>query len=569
MLDYAITGGTIVDGTGRSAFRGDIGIKDGVIVEIGRLERASGRTVEADGLIVTPGFVDPHTHYDAQLFWDPLATPSSWHGVTTVIAGNCGFTLAPLQERDADYTRRMMAQVEGMPLSGLEQGLPWTWESFGEYLDALDGSVAINAGFLVGHCALRRYVLGEDFARESTPGEVRQICDLLDQSLAAGGIGFSTTRSPTHCDGDGRPVPSRWASEGEVLDLCDIVGRYDGMSLEQISEGCLGLFSDSEVEFLARMSVAARSPLNWNVLSVSSEESARAEKQLRPSVRARELGGRIVALTMPVFSDNSVLFSSNSAIWHIPGWRDVLMLDGPEKTRRLQDPAVRAELWENARTTRWARFADFGPYTIGDVFSPANEQYRNRRVGDIAAERGEDPFTTVVDIVVADDFKTVLWPPPKGDSAADWEVRRSLWESPDVLLGGSDAGAHLDRTLGSPYPSRFLADVLRGRQLVPLEQAVQLMSDTPARLFGLRGRGRLAEGYQADVVLFDPEQIGASPARTCFDLPSGAKRLVADPIGIERVLVNGRETIVEGHPTGDLPGTVLRSCRDTTSTVRS
>ena len=203
---------------------------------------------------------------------------------------------------------------------------------------------------------------------------------------------------------------------------------------------------------------------------------------------------------------------------------------------------------------------------IGDVFSAENEQYRNRVVGDIAAERGEDPFTTIVDIVANDDLKTVLWPIPGNDTDADWQLRRDLWESPDVLIGGSDAGAHLDRMLGSPYPTRFIGDSLRGRRLVPIERAVQLMTDIPARLFGLRERGRLTEGYHADVVVLDPGNIDATPARITFDLPGDSKRLLADSIGVVRVFVNGQETIVDGQPTGALPGTVLRSGRDTAHT---
>jgi N-acyl-D-aspartate/D-glutamate deacylase len=224
---------------------------------------------------------------------------------------------------------------------------------------------------------------------------------------------------------------------------------------------------------------------------------------------------------------------------------------------------------ENARGATLGRLADFSRYLIGDVFSAANEPYRDRVVGEIAAERGQDPFTTIVDIVAADELRTVLWPLPAADADADWEVRRSLWEDPDVLIGGSDAGAHLDRMLGSPYPTRFLADSLRGRQLVSLERAVQLMTDAPARLFGLTGRGRIAAGYHADVVLFDPDRIGASPARISFDLPGESKRLLSDPSGIDRVLVNGIETMVNGTPTGAQPGVILRSGRDTAGTDTS
>jgi N-acyl-D-aspartate/D-glutamate deacylase len=568
MLDYAIRGGTIVDGTGHAGFRGDVGIKDGRIVQLGRLEDSAARTLDVDGLVVAPGFIDPHTHYDAQLFWDPLATPSSWHGVTTVIAGNCGFTLAPLKPGDADYIRRMMAQVEGMPLGGLERGVSWTWETFEEYLAALEGRTSVNAGFLVGHCALRRYVLGRDFERDTTPEERVQMQQLLDRSLDAGGLGLSTSRSSTHNDGAGRPVPSRFASEEELRDLCEVVGRHDGMSLALISEGCLNRFSDHEVEYLARLAEVARAPINWNALGVTSEDPGRVEHQLRPSRRARQLGGRIAALTMPVHADNNVSFLTFCVLWHIPGWRQVLDRDVPERIQSLQDPAVRADLLEKALASRWARMVDFSNYTVGDVFSAANQPHRNRRVGDIAAERGHDPFSTIVDIAVADELKTVLWPPPFANTDADWELRRRVWQDPDVLIGGSDAGAHLDRMLGSPYPTRFLADCLRGRQLLSMERAVQLMTDVPARLFGLRERGRIAAGSHADIVVFDPEQVGAGPARICHDLPGDAKRLVADPQGVAVVVVNGRETIVDGEPTGDLPGTLLRSGRDTSASAR-
>jgi N-acyl-D-aspartate/D-glutamate deacylase len=566
MLDYAITGGTVVDGLGGPPRPADVGIRDGRIVAVGAFDESAETTLDATGLIVTPGFVDPHTHYDAQLYWDPSATPSSWHGVTSVIGGNCGFTLAPIKERDGDYTRRMMAQVEGMPLVALEEGVPWKWESFGEYLDGLEGALAVNAGFMVGHCAVRRYVMGEDFARESTSEELDAIARVFEESVRAGGLGFSATRSSTHVDGDGNPVPSRWASEAEVLRLCEIVGRYDGTSLELITQGCLGRFSDDEIEFMAQMSATAHRPLNWNVLGVTASDPGKIEHQLRPSRRARELGGRVVALTMPIFADNNMSFLTFCALWLLPGWRDVLAVDVDEKIRRLKDPAVRADMMAKAQPSPMAGLAEFGRYMIGDVFSPENEPYRNRMVADIAAERGEDPFTTIVDICANDDLKTVLWPIPAADTDADWQLRRQLWEEPDVLIGGSDAGAHLDRMLGSPYPTRFIGDSLRGRQLVPVERAVRLMTDIPARLFGLIDRGRVQEGSFADIAVLDPDTVDATPARISFDLPGQSKRLLADPVGVVRVLVNGTEVIVDGQPTGARPGTLLRSGRDTSGT---
>lgn len=568
MLDSVIAGGTVIDGTGAPGRRADVGVRDGRVVAVGEIDEPSERTIDASDLIVTPGFVDAHTHYDAQVWWDPAATPSNWHGVTSVIGGNCGFSLAPIGgDGDADYLRRMMAQVEGIPLEALEEWVPWSWSSFGEFLDGIEGNLVLNAGFMVGHCALRRQVLGADFKRESTPAELAEIVSLMHQSLDGGALGLSTSRSFTEVDGNGDPVPSRWASEDEVLALCRVIGEYEGTGLEANMQGCLGRFDEDEIELLARMSATAHRPLNWNVLGVDATDPERAVWQMRPSVRARELGGRVVALTMPVFADNNQSFTTFCALWLLPGWRAVLDQSADQVIAQLRDSAVRDQMLADARTSNMAMLVEFDRYLIGDVFSDANEQYRNRLVGDIAAESGTDPFQVLVDILAADELRTVLWPQPKTDRASDWEVRRKLWEDPDVVLGGSDAGAHVDRMLGSAYPTRFLADCLRGRRLVPVERAVAMMTDIPARLFGLNGRGRIAEGFHADLAVLDPTVVDAAPVRTVYDLPAGGKRLLADPIGVVRVLVNGTETIVDGAPVdGAGPGTLLRSGRDTSNT---
>lgn len=564
MLDYLIKGGTVVDGTGAPARRADVGISGDKIVAVGDVDEQAKETVDAEGLVVAPGFVDPHTHYDAQLYWDGYATPSSLHGVTSVIGGNCGFTLAPLKAPDADFTRRMMAKVEGMPLKALEDGIDWKWETFGDYLDGLDGRTAVNAGFLVGHCALRRYVLGpEATERESTEDEIKVLEDLLARCLAVGGLGLSTSRSSTHNDGDNKPVPSRVASEDELLRLCDVVSRHPGTTLEAIVEGCLKGFSDAEIELLAQMSARADRPLNWNVLGTAAGQEERTAHQLLPSKRAREVGGRVVALTMPVFADNNMSLGTFCALWLIPGWHDILSLPKPEKLAKLRDPAVREQMRAAAKGTVFDRLADFSKYRIGDTIAPENKRYEGRLVTDIASEMGVDPSDALVDISAADDFLTVLWPLPAGDSDDDWEARRKLWEDDSILLGGSDAGAHLDRMLGSPYPTRFLADTLRGRRLVSLERAVQLMTDAPARLFGLTGRGRLSDGWYADVVLFDPDAVDSGSAHRVYDLPGDSLRLTAESSGVERVFVNGQTAILKGEPTGSLPGRVMRSGRDT------
>ncbi len=567
MVDLVVRGGTVVDGTGAPARQADVAVHEGRVVAVGTVEDAGDRELDADGLMVTPGFVDPHTHYDAQLFWDPSASPSSVHGVTSVIGGNCGFTLAPLHAEDADYLRRMMAKVEGMPLAALEQGVDWQWESFDEYLDRLEGNIAVNAGFLVGHCALRRYVMGaEAVGREATDDELGAMVRELHSAIEAGGLGFSTTLSKTHSDGDGQPVASRWASEAEVLALCGAVRDHEGTTLEGIIDGCLDQFDDAEIDLLARMSAAGDRPLNWNVLTVDSRVPARVPRQLSAGDRAATLGGRVVALTMPVIVPMNMSFLNYCALFMLPGWSDVMGLPVSERITKLRDPETRA--WMDARANSdeagvFRRLADWTNYVIGDTYSAANDGLKGRTVADVVSERGTAPFATLLDIVIADDLRTILWPiAPDGDPAS-WDLRKTVWEDDRAMLGGSDAGAHLDRMCGAPYTTRFVGDMLRGRQLVSIEDAVRMITSDPANLFGLRDRGVLAPGAWADLVVLDPATVGAGPATLVMDLPGGSARLTSDALGIEHVFVNGVETVTDNAVTGAIPGTVLRSGRDT------
>ncbi|TXJ73853.1 D-aminoacylase [Streptomyces lavendulae] len=570
MLDHLIKDVTVVDGTGGPAYVADVGIRDGRIAALGRIDAEARTGEDARGLVLTPGFVDPHTHYDAQLFWDPYATPSLNHGVTTVAAGNCGFTLAPLRPgrpEDADYTRRMLSRVEGMSLVALEQGAPWNWHTFGDYLDALEGRTAVNVGFMVGHCALRRYVMGPD-AVGGQPDEeqLAAMVRLLREAMDAGAWGLSTTQSRTHSDGDGRPVASRHARPAELLALSRAVGEHEGTQIEAIVAGCLDQFSDAEIDLLTEMSAAAGRPLNWNVLTVDAAVPERVPRQLGASERARKAGGRIVALTMPILTPMNMSLGTFCALNLIPGWGEILGLPVPERIGRLRDPGVRAELLRRARSKEagvFRRLADFGRYVIGDTYSEANQGLGGRVVRDIAEERGQDPFHCLVEICAADRLRTVLWPMPTDNDPASWALRAETWRHEDVLLGGSDAGAHLDRMCGAPYTTRFLGDCLRGRRLVGLEQAVKMLTDDPARLFGLRERGRIQRGWHADLVLFDPERIDAGQARLVHDLPGDSPRLDARAIGVRAVWVGGVETIRDDVVSGAVPGRVLRSGRDT------
>ncbi|MFF7881849.1 amidohydrolase family protein [Streptomyces sp. NPDC007896] len=570
MLDHVIKGATVVDGTGAPGYTADVAIRDGRIAAIGTVTEASRTSEDASGLVLAPGFVDPHTHYDAQLFWDPYATPSLNHGVTTVAGGNCGFTLAPLnpaRPEDADYTRRMMSKVEGMSLVALEEGAPWNWHSFGDYLDALEGRIAVNAGFMVGHCALRRYVMGADAVGGQPTGEqLEQMLALFHEAMEAGAWGLSTTQSSTHSDGDGKPVASRHAKPAELLALSRAVGEHEGTQIEAIVAGCLDQFSDDEIDLFVEMSAVAGRPLNWNVLTVDAAVPERVPRQLVASERARKAGGRVVALTMPILTPMNMSLGTFCALNLIPGWGPILALPVPERIARLRDPSVRAEMLARANSKEagvFRRLANFGRYVIGDTYSPANDGLTGQVVKDIAARRRQEPFECLVEICAHDDLRTVLWPMPTDNDTDSWTLRAETWQHPDVMLGGSDAGAHLDRMCGAPYTTRFLGDCLRGRKLTTLEAAVKMLTDDPARLFGLRERGRIAEGFHADLVLFDPERIDAGKATLVHDLPGDSPRLDSKAIGITAVWVNGVESIRGDVVTGAVPGKVLRSGRDT------
>jgi N-acyl-D-aspartate/D-glutamate deacylase len=569
MLDYVIRNGTVIDGTGGPALTADIGIAAGRISAIGQISARGQVELDATGMMVAPGIVDPHTHYDAQLFWDPSASPSNVHGVTTVIGGNCGFTLAPIKPEDAPYIRQMMAKVEGMPLTALEEGVPWSWSTFGEYLAALEGNLGVNAGFLVGHCAVRRHVMGSDRGEAvATDEEIVTMRALLAESLAAGGLGFSSSQSRTHSDGDGRPITSRHADRREMLAFCEEVAAHEGTTLEYITNGCLDSFSDEEVELMTAMSVTAQRPLNWNVLTVDARSAERVGHQLAASSHAAAAGGQIVALTMPTLVPMNMSFRTHCALFLIPGWGDVMGLPAEERMTKLADPEVRATLDHRAHSKEAGVFrglARWGTYVIGDTYAPVNEGCRGRTVHEIAADRGTPEFDTLLDIVLADELRTVLWPNTDDGDESTWSMRAEIWSDPRAMVGGSDAGAHLDRMCGSNYPTAFLADCLRGRKLVPVTQAVHMMTAQPARLFGLRQRGVLAEGFAADLFVFDPATVGSEPASLVYDLPGNAPRLIAGSNGVVRVLVNGVETVRDGQPTGAVPGTLLRSGRDTAS----
>ncbi len=567
MLDLLVRGGTVVDGTGSEGRRADVGVLDQRIVAVGSIDDPASTTIEADGLLVTPGFVDLHTHYDAQLSWDPSASPSPLQGVTTVIGGNCGFSLAPTEPAHTDYLARMMARVEGMPLTSLER-LDWSWRSFGEWLGRFDGAIGVNAGFLVGHSTLRRAVMGDDaVGTVANEKQVAAMVALARTCFEQGALGFSTSQAHTHNDGDGQPVPSRAASRSELEALCGSLAAHPGTTLELILPGCINGFSDDEVELMASLSLLANRPANWNVLGVSALNPEGCEHQLEASTVAAARGATVVALTLPHTVKIRLSFEHGAVLDGLPGWREVFALPIPERMARLADPAVRRVLDTAAHSEEagiLAALANWRVLIIEETFSQANDGLAGRTVGDVATERGLDPFDALIEVVLADGLRTGLRPPIP-ESEADWELRAKVWQDPRAVVGGSDAGAHLDMMCGAVYSTSMLGEGVRKRGLLSWEAAIHQLTDVPARLYGLRDRGRVAEGFFADLVLLDPERVGHRSEYTRDDLPGGASRLYAEADGIEHVVVNGTEIVRHGDLIGATPGTVLRSGTDTDS----
>jgi N-acyl-D-aspartate/D-glutamate deacylase len=566
MFDMVLRGGTVVDGSGSPAAVADVGIVADRIVAVGSLDEPAHRTIDVDGSVVCPGFIDLHTHYDAQLLWDDTANPSSLHGVTTVIGGNCGFSIAPLAPGDADYIRRMMAVVEGIPLSALQSSGKWDWTSFAEYLARIDRGLGVNAGFLVGHSAVRRAVMGDDATRaEASPEQLAAMVELVGASLADGALGFSSSLGEGHTDGDGRPVPSRAAAFEEFVALAGSLRGHPGTTLEFIPT--VGPIPDARMQLMAEMSLAADRPLNWNLLgSLASEEIF--EQQLRASDVAAEQGAHVIALTLP----DLMRMRASTLLPGLPGWGEVVGSDAATRRATVADPDARARLREGAERVSERSLGVLDDFALMEVGDPEST-WAGRSLSEIASVRGTDVIDVLLDVVLVEALTLyVVLPsltPSLGRSDEGWRARVEVWKDPRVMLGGSDAGAHLDLMCHANYPTVVLGEVVRRRGLLSLEQAVEMMTDRPARHYGLAHRGRVAPGWFADLVVFDPDEAGSRATELRRDLPGGGERLCAGSRGIGHVFVGGREVITDGSDTGERPGRVLRSGHDTeTVTLR-
>lgn len=563
MLDLKIRSANVVDGTGRPARRTDVGVRDGTIVSMGQTDEAARSVVDADGLVLAPGFVDVHTHYDAQLFWDPGLTPSPSHGVTTVLSGNCGFTLAPLHDGDEEFLTQMLCRVEGMPAGALQHGVPWNWRSVGEYLDRIrDLGTAVNVGVYCGHSTLRRYVMGERAGGPATEKDRVALVRALEEALEAGALGLSTSDSATHTDHSGNPVPSRFADDIELEALAGVLRRYPGTALQCVPPS--GPYSDEVKDRLVRLSVAADRPINWNIIVVNARSGLVAQNRLEASDRALRRGGCVTGIVFPTLNRLRITFASGFYIDTIPGWKALFELPLAERARALADPDWRRRLRSSAETMRPdQRFVSrWSDYEVTDVAFGSAGDLAGRSIGELAGCRGTDPFDTLLDVVGEAGLDVGLSLPADGDDEPGWRMRAELAADPRLVVGGSDGGAHLDMMCGVGYTTAMLHE-FPARGLMTVEEVVHQLTDVPARLFGLRGRGRVATGWRADLVLFDPDAVGAGNLEVRRDLPGGSARVVAPALGIHQVFVAGQSILATGVPTGARPGQVLRRGSDT------
>jgi N-acyl-D-aspartate/D-glutamate deacylase len=422
----------------------------------------------------------------------------------------------------------------------------------------------VNFGVLVGHSALRRAVLGGRSGSSTVSAdEMATMAELLRRSLVAGGIGFSSSWAATHVDGDGSPVPSRAASSAELLELCAVLAPFEGTQVEFIATN--GPFEDSHIELMTEMAVAATSPLNWNILI--PRDRATTARKLGASDYAREHGALVVGLSYPDVIRARVSFLS-SGFDSIPGWATTMALPPEEKIAALSDPQTRARLRAGATHGAGRTSVRYDTLVVSETFCSANRGFQGKVIAELARELDRDPLDVLCDIVVADDLRTGFIPEPAATDPAAWEIRKETWTDPRVVIGASDGGAHLDMLTMFDYPVRYLA-LARDHDFSSLSAAVRQITDVPARLYGLRDRGRLRPGYWADLVIFDPRTVGAGPVEWRTDLPAGAGRLYAEPTGINSVLVNGTEIAIQGHLTGARPGHVLRRGRDTDEASRA
>jgi N-acyl-D-aspartate/D-glutamate deacylase len=565
-LDTVIRGGTVVDGSGKPRFSADIGIKDGRIAEIGKVTTAAVRTIDADGLIVSPGFIDGHTHMDAQVAWDPLGSCSCWHGVTSVVMSNCGFALAPCKPADREWYARCLSAVEDIPTEAMAAGIDWTWETFPEYLATVERlPKAINYGMYIGHSALRMYVMGKRaLSEKATDEDMTRMARAVQEALKVGALGFSSSRASTHLTPDDTPVASRLAEWEEIDRIIGAMAELDAGIFQIGPDIASGARHRAFLERLRQVALATKRPIMFGVLATKQGDDptswAYQTKYIDDTVAA---GGRMFG--QGTTRSINAIFSLKSYLPFdvLPAWKPIRALPIDEQKKRLRDPEVRRALVaaEAAMKPRDKVFQGGGAATTdprkpdyANLFALKGVDWDDPSVEQLSRTRGQHPVEVMIDLSLADDNQVYVQP--------------LVNESPDDVLGilrhdrtlatFSDSGAHVCQEMGSSLQTHLLSYWVRKRQAFTLEQAIRKLTHDNAVAWEMNGRGLLREGYQADIVLFEEDRIRPQLPTVEKDLPGGARRLVQKADGIRATLVNGAVAFENGEATGARSGTVLK-----------
>lgn len=555
MYDLLLKGGRIYDGSGMPSYNADVAIQNGKIAALGRLNGAR-RTLNVDGLAVAPGFIDPHTHLDAQLLWDPLGTSSCFHGVTSVVVGNCGLSLAPAKPEDRDAVVKSFVRVEAISRSVLEQGIEWRWTSTGEYLGALGGRLGINAAALVGHIAVRHYVMGEEAVeRQATAEEISKMKHLVRQGMEAGAVGFSTNQNPRHIREDRKPVASRLASDDELGSLLDVLGEMN-TGVVQLSGG--GADARGRIAYAAGMARRTGRPVLWQSINHSWSRPNFWQEMLTNTQRVfTEEGLPIYAMTQAKPFENRYTLLDAQCFDEFPTWKAAMFSPVAARKQMFADSDVRkklrAEAIEDQSPSVFPRRWDV--IFIDRAELDKNKALEKKSVQEVAKAQGKDGLDCFLDLSLEEDLKTrFVHINTQGDPKAVCEILKH----PSVMIGQSDAGAHMGYDARFGYSTAFLGRWVRDHGIMSLEEAVNKLTFRVASIFGLGDRGLLRPGMAADVTVFDPANVNTLEPEYVQDLPGNETRMIQKAAGVPHTVVNGQVVIENGAPTGAYPGKVLR-----------
>jgi N-acyl-D-amino-acid deacylase len=566
-LDLLIKNGTVVDGTGQPRYQADIGISAGRITEIGRINATATRSIDAHGLIVAPGFIDGHTHMDAQVAWDPLGTCSCWHGVTSVYMGNCGFALAPCKPEQREWFARCLEAVEDIPTAAMLEGIDWNWESFPEYLANVERlPKGINYGAYIGHSALRMYVMGERALTElATEDDLKRMRAAVQAALRAGAVGFSTSRASTHVTPDGTPVASRIGDWNEIATLVGAMGELGAGILQVGPDVSSGEAHRACLAEIAAISRASGRPAMFGILSTRQGiEPSPWEAQVGYLDEAAKAGSRLYGQATTRSINAIFSFQSYLPFDGLPSWRELRARPIDEQQRALRDPELRRQLVadESAMKPRDKVFQGGGAATTdprkpdySNLFAMQGVDWNDPTVEDLARASGKHPVEVMIDLALDNNMQQLFVQPLVNETP---EHVLGMLKHPRTLATFSDSGAHVCQEMGSSLQTHLLSYWVRGQQAFTLEEGVRMLTHDNAQAWEMHDRGVLRAGYAADVVLFDADTIKPCMPTVAKDLPAGSRRLVQKAEGIAATIVNGEVTLENGKPTGKHAGQMLK-----------